>query len=215
MNHRDRRVSAPFRFAGNKNLGRAFFDGTAPTWRKAMQTARPAFSTLIRQSVNVKYIQQQLGHGSITITLDIYSHLFHEDHPHHVHHLDDRLKKMDTIGAVESKFATQSQPRDGRLSDWHAEQIDGSGQKQIGGVTEWPNVPVLKTGDLARGPRVQISPPPPIFPTYFALFQRELWLSCGLSPLESCAFAISPFSESSRTASMPSLSLRSASEKIA
>jgi hypothetical protein len=24
-------------------------------------------------------------------------------------------------------------------------------------------VPVLKTGDLARGPRVQISPPPPIF----------------------------------------------------
>lgn len=31
-----------------------------------------------------------------------------------------------------------------------------------GGVTEWPNVPVLKTGDLARGPRVQISPPPPM-----------------------------------------------------
>ena len=30
-----------------------------------------------------------------------------------------------------------------------------------GGVTERPNVPVLKTGDLARGPRVQISPPPP------------------------------------------------------
>ena len=31
----------------------------------------------------------------------------------------------------------------------------------VGGVTERPNVPVLKTGDLARGPRVQISPPPP------------------------------------------------------
>ena len=32
-----------------------------------------------------------------------------------------------------------------------------------GGVTERPNVPVLKTGDLVRGPRVQISPPPPCF----------------------------------------------------
>ena len=32
-------------------------------------------------------------------------------------------------------------------------------------MTEWPNVPVLKTGDLARGPRVQISPPPPNVPT--------------------------------------------------
>jgi hypothetical protein len=37
----------------------------------------------------------------------------------------------------------------------------GSVQVGYGGVTEWPNVPVLKTGDLARGPRVQISPPPP------------------------------------------------------
>ena len=36
-----------------------------------------------------------------------------------------------------------------------------SGQARDGGVTERPNVPVLKTGDLARGPRVQISPPPP------------------------------------------------------
>src|SRR6185295_9958074 len=36
-----------------------------------------------------------------------------------------------------------------------------SGQAGYGGVTERPNVPVLKTGDLARGPRVQISPPPP------------------------------------------------------
>jgi hypothetical protein len=34
-------------------------------------------------------------------------------------------------------------------------------KERLGGVTERPNVPVLKTGDLARGPRVQISPPPP------------------------------------------------------
>src|SRR5262245_44208225 len=39
--------------------------------------------------VNPKYIQQQLGHGSISITLDIYSHLFQGDHQHHVHQLDD------------------------------------------------------------------------------------------------------------------------------
>src|SRR5215831_18587786 len=34
---------------------------------------------------------------------------------------------------------------------------------QHGGVTEWPNVPVLKTGVRVTGPRVQISPPPPYF----------------------------------------------------
>ncbi len=32
--------------------------------------------------------------------------------------------------------------------------------KFIGGVAEWLNAPVLKTGDLERGPRVRISPPP-------------------------------------------------------
>ena len=36
-------------------------------------------SLLIQQGANVKYIQQQLGHGSISITLDIYSHLFQGD----------------------------------------------------------------------------------------------------------------------------------------
>jgi integrase len=39
-------------------------------------------SLLIQQGANPKYIQQQLGHGSISITLDIYSHLFHGDHRH-------------------------------------------------------------------------------------------------------------------------------------
>ena len=55
----------------------------------------------------------------------------------------------------------------------------GSGQAWYGRVTERPNVPVLKTGDLARGPRVQISPPPPYFPAYFALPEPELWPNCG------------------------------------
>jgi hypothetical protein len=53
----------------------------------------------------------------------------------------------------------------------------GSVQVGYGGVTEWPNVPVLKTGDLARGPRVQISPPPP----YFLYKLRDYARNCGLT----------------------------------
>ena len=41
-------------------------------------------SLLIQQNTNVKYIQQQLGHSSINITLDVYSHLFEGDHRHQV-----------------------------------------------------------------------------------------------------------------------------------
>ena len=44
-----------------------------------------------------------------------------------------------------------------------AQAIEISVNLSTGGVTECPNVPVLKTGDLVRGPRVQISPPPPSF----------------------------------------------------
>ncbi|CUS38655.1 hypothetical protein COMA1_60004 [Candidatus Nitrospira nitrosa] len=36
-------------------------------------------------------------------------------------------------------------------------------KRKAGGVTERPNVPVLKTGDGVTHPRVQISPPPPYF----------------------------------------------------
>src|SRR5215467_9372929 len=61
---------------------------------------------------------------------------------------------------------------------------------QHGGVTEWPNVPVLKTGDLVRGPRVQISPPPPhfnrlcgSFRSLLALKQFRCHRKCHLFPL--------------------------------
>ena len=33
-----------------------------------------------------------------------------------------------------------------------------------GGVAEWSNAPVLKTGDRSRGPRVRIPSPPPLSP---------------------------------------------------
>ena len=41
--------------------------------------------------------------------------------------------------------------------------VAGSTKGRYGGVTERPNVPVLKTGDGVTHPRVQISPPPPFF----------------------------------------------------
>ena len=118
-------------------------------------------SLLIHQGANVKYIQQQLGHGSISITLDVYSHLFHGDHRHHVSRLDDPQEDLVTGGAPARESAIQAQPQAVGVTRTASESADNAQDLEDGGVTERPNVPVLKTGDLARGPRVQISPPPP------------------------------------------------------
>ena len=120
-------------------------------------------SLLIQQRANPKYIQQQLGHGSISITLDIYSPLFEGDHQHHVHQLDDAQEPEQQEVVKNTESATQAQPEEAGSNAGSWEPIDVSQEKSNGGVTERPNVPVLKTGDLARGPRVQISPPPPCF----------------------------------------------------
>lgn len=58
-------------------------------------------SLLIQQKANPKYIQEQLGHGSIKVTMDIYGHLFEGDHRHLVCCLDD---------PQETESATQPQP---------------------------------------------------------------------------------------------------------
>ena len=55
----------------------------------------------MQQKANPKYIQEQLGHGSIKVTMDIYGHLFEGDHRHFVHCLDDPQM---------SQTATQPQP---------------------------------------------------------------------------------------------------------
>ncbi len=50
-----------------------------------------------------------------------------------------------------------------------------------GEVTEWPNVPVSKTGVPARVPRVRIPPSPlqnPGFPRVFCVSGQLLWHSC-------------------------------------
>lgn len=114
-------------------------------------------SLLIQQGTNVKYIQEQLGHSSISITLDVYSHLFEGDHRHQVQRLDDVPEKTELV----SQSAYQPHHRSDGREDVKLEPTDKKAVLTLGGVTEWPNVPVLKTGDLARGPRVQISPPPP------------------------------------------------------
>ena len=78
-----------------------------------------------------------------------------------MHRLDDVVEKIDSTDLK----TTKSAPPPHRLDEsgkWGKPELDEIIEKlHDGGVTEWPNVPVLKTGDLARGPRVQISPPPP------------------------------------------------------
>jgi integrase len=68
-------------------------------------------SLLIQQGANVKYIQSQLGHSSISITLDVYSHLFDGDHRHQVHRLDDVTEKTDSADQKIPESAPQPHPR--------------------------------------------------------------------------------------------------------
>ena len=118
-------------------------------------------SLLIQQGANLKYIQEQLGHGSISITLDIYSHLFHGDHRHHVRRLDDPQETSLPVVGAEAESATQAQPQDVAGDRASAERGQTASESDTGGVTERSNVPVLKTGVRATGPWVQIPPPPP------------------------------------------------------
>ncbi len=50
---------------------------------------------------NIKYIQEQLGHGSIKVTMGIYGNLFEGEH----RHLVERLDNPET-----TESATQPQP---------------------------------------------------------------------------------------------------------
>jgi integrase len=81
-------------------------------------------SLLIQQGANVKYIQQQLGHGSISITLDIYSHLFQGDHRHQVHRLDDPQDEMAGLTASKRESATQAQPSELAKQDAITQGVD-------------------------------------------------------------------------------------------
>jgi integrase len=148
----------------NEVLRKAFYTSldAAGLRRVRFHDLRHTFaSLLIQQNANVKYIQEQLGHGSISITLDVYSHLFHGDHRHHIQRLDDPQEEGVTLGRSEPESATLTQPEELKQSRSDLQLREAIEQFEHGGVTERPNVPVLKTGVRATGPWVQIPPPPP------------------------------------------------------
>ncbi|MBH0188921.1 MAG: tyrosine-type recombinase/integrase [Nitrospira sp.] len=68
-------------------------------------------SLLIQQGTNVKYIQSQLGHSSISITLDVYSHLFEGDHRHQVQRLDDVVPETEAQGLGHAESSPQPHHR--------------------------------------------------------------------------------------------------------
>jgi integrase len=80
---------------------------TASIRRVRFHDLRHTFaSLLIQQGANPKYIQEQLGHGSIQVTMDIYGHLFAGDHRHLVSRLDDPQAK----GTNQEGSVVQSAP---------------------------------------------------------------------------------------------------------
>jgi integrase len=94
-------------------LRRVFYDclDKAELRRVRFHDLRHTFaSLLIQQGANPKYVQETLGHGSIAVTLDIYSHLFKGDHRHHVSRLDDPQATTGEDGGKTAESATQAQP---------------------------------------------------------------------------------------------------------
>ena len=96
----------------DQTLRRAFKDSLtkAEIRQVRFHDLRHSFaSLLIQQGANPKYVQEQLGHGSIQVTMDIYGHLFAGDHRHMVSRLDDPQEHggQAEVGMVES--ATQAQ----------------------------------------------------------------------------------------------------------
>ena len=63
-------------------------------------------SALAQQGAPPKYVQSQLGHSSIQITMDTYSHFFEKRSSEWVNRLDEQGE----IGKTEGESATQAQP---------------------------------------------------------------------------------------------------------
>jgi len=72
-------------------------------------------SLLIQKGAHPKYIQEQMGHSSIQVTMDIYGHLFGGEYRHLASRLDDpRLDQK------EAESATQAQPNEVRVGEYAA-----------------------------------------------------------------------------------------------
>jgi len=67
-------------------------------------------SELAEQGAPPKYVQSQLGHSSIQVTMDIYSHLFEKRNCEWVNKLDETTEEKDRNTWEREKFATPSQP---------------------------------------------------------------------------------------------------------
>lgn len=68
-------------------------------WRSLENDLRHTHATeMYRQGIDIKIIQQRLGHHSPAFTLETYIHLFHEDVAEQFERLDDHYAKR---GGVE------------------------------------------------------------------------------------------------------------------
>ncbi len=98
---------------------------TAGLRRVRFHDLRQTFaSLLIQQGAKPKYVQQQLGHGSISITLDIYSHLFPGDDRHVVSGLDDPQGPIQKNRNFRAESATQPQSQPDALRSVGTEAIE-------------------------------------------------------------------------------------------
>ena len=75
-----------------RNLRRAFYKvlEAAKLRRVRFHDLRHTYaSLLIQTTAPAKYIQEQLGHASIQVTMDVYGHLYGGEYRHFVSRLDD------------------------------------------------------------------------------------------------------------------------------
>ncbi len=70
-------------------------------------------SLLIQKGAHPKYIQEQMGHSSIQVTMDIYGHLFGGEYRHLASRLDDPC-----LDRIEAESATQAQPSEVRVGKY-------------------------------------------------------------------------------------------------
>ena len=68
-------------------------------------------SLLIEQGENIKYIQNQLGHSSPTVTLNVYAHLMDKSNQESAHKLENTIfEKNGSKMVAETKRATDLNP---------------------------------------------------------------------------------------------------------
>jgi hypothetical protein len=75
-----------------------------------MISAIPIASELAEQGALPKYVQSQLGHSSIQVAMDIYSHMFEKRNREWLNKLDETTEEINRSGGERGESATQTQP---------------------------------------------------------------------------------------------------------